>query len=531
MDGLPEVGQRTLDRAFRRALDAVPEKTAFIEPDGREWTYRAVHDAMLAVAGGLEGLGIEEQESIALLLDNSLDFLTVAFGLGVTRRVQVPINTAYKGEFLAYLLQDSGVRAVVAEGHYVGRLAAIEADVPKLTTVVVRGDDRGALGGTRFHVVSFDTIAVSEPAAEIPSAPDDLMALMYTSGTTGRSKGVEVTQAHAYTYASREDARRPNSDDTILVMLPMFHLAGQWYGAYQSVIARATAVIQPSFSASRFWGWIRDFNITELVMLGAVAEVLQQAEPRPDDAEHPLSFAVMAPMASDFEGFRARFGIELGAVYGMSEIGAVMFSDPPGVVGGEAGRARSGYTLHLVDESGRVVPDGVPGELALRPDSALQVMRGYHGLPEKTAEMIVDGWVYTGDIFVRDADGHFFFVDRSKDALRRRGENISSFEVERVINRHPAVYESAVVAVPSDMSDDEIKAVVVVRTGHLMDFPELIDFLVSRLPYFMVPRYVEELPELPKTPTQKVRKHELRGSVGGHVWDRTASGTEVDRRA
>jgi crotonobetaine/carnitine-CoA ligase len=357
------------------------------------------------------------------------------------------------------------------------------------------------------------------------------MAIMYTSGTTGPSKGVEMTHVHAYTYASREDAERPRSDDRILVMLPMFHLAGQWYGAYQSVIAQATAVIQPAFSVSRFWDWIRHFTITETVMLGAVAELLQQTEPRPDDADNPLSLAIMAPLASNLERFRTRFGIEVGAVYGMSEIGAVMFSEPADVVPGEAGLGREGYELRLVDDVGNDVRDGVAGELLVRPESPLQVMRGYHGLPKDTAETIVDGWVHTGDMFKRDPAGHYYFVDRRKDALRRRGENISSFEVERTLNEFPDVYESAVVAVPSALGEDEIKAVVVPRDGRQIDCAELTRFLVERMPYFMVPRYVEVVDELPKTPTQKVQKHMLRRPAGDDVWDREAAGIRVGRNA
>lgn len=530
MVGLPAIADRTLARAFDRAVERVPDKTAFIEHDGREWTYAQAREEMLRAGAGIVAQGIEVQEPVALMLDNSFDFLTVAFGLGLTRRAQVPVNTAYKGDFLAHVLRDSGVRMLVIEGHYLDRLAAVESEVPDLSIVVVRGGGGEALAGTRFTVLSFSELFAASSAQEAQSLPEDLMAIMYTSGTTGRSKGVEVSHVHAYTYASREDAARPTSDDRILVMLPMFHLAGQWYGAYQSVIAMATAVIQPAFSSSRFWGWIRDFGITELVMLGAVAEMLQQAEPQPDDAEHPLTFAVMAPLASDIDGFRRRFGTEVGAVYGMSEIGAVMYSDPPDVAAAEAGRARKGYRLRLVDENGREVPDDVPGELVVKPDSPLQVMRGYHGLPDKTAETIVDGWVHTGDIFRRDESGHYYFVDRRKDALRRRGENISSFEVERAINSFPAVYESAVVAVPAEMGEDEIKAVVVSRQDRVLDAPGLIGFLSERIPHFMVPRYVEVVASLPKTPTQKVRKHELRRPVDATVWDREAAGIRLDRR-
>jgi crotonobetaine/carnitine-CoA ligase len=265
-------------------------------------------------------------------------------------------------------------------------------------------------------------------------------------------------------------------------------------------------------------------------MLGAMAELLQQQPPRPDDADNPLELAIMAPLASDVAGFCRRFGLRAAAVYGMSEIGAVLDGPPETVVGGEAGFPREEYELRVVDAAGRDKPVGEIGELWVRPQDPRLVMRGYHNLPDKTAETLVDGWVHTGDAFRVDAHGRFFFADRMKDALRRRGENVSSFEVERVINEHPTVFESAVVGVPAELTEDEIKAVVVPREDQHVDPVELTRFLVDRLPYFMVPRYLEFAADLPKTPTQKVHKHLLRErGVGPDVWDREAAGIVLRR--
>ena len=532
MNALPPIELRTMAQAFARALEEVPQKVAYIDHAGTGWTYRETFDRALAAAGGILRRGVERQQPVGIMLDNSLDFLHLVYGLGLTSRVQVPLNTAYKGAFLAHILNDSGAELLVVEDHYAERVAMIADRLTTLRHVVVRGGEGTALRGTRFTVSTFDALLDGDPALPQPASAADLAAYMYTSGTTGLSKGVEVSHAHAYTYASREDAERPRADDRILVTLPMFHLAGQWYGAYQALIARATCIVQPAFSVSKFWNWVRDFEITETVMLGAMAELLKQADPRPNDADNPLRLAVMAPLASDFDGFRKRFGVELGAVYGMTEIGAVMGSDPPDVVAGEAGKARRGYELRLVDASGVAVPDGTAGELWVRGDSPLITMRGYHGLPQKTAETVVDGWVHTGDIFRSDDQGHYYFMDRSKDALRRRGENVSSFEVERALNEYPDVLESAVVAVASDLGEDEIKAVVVAREGRGLDLVKLTHFMIERVPYFMVPRYFELIGELPKTPTMKIQKHILRASgVGEDVWDREAAGITVSRRS
>lgn len=532
MNSLPPVEERTLGQAFARALSQQPDKVAYIDDACDEWTYRQAFDESLCIAGGVLRAGVSAQQPVAVMLDNSLDHLFTAYGLGLTRRIQVPLNTAYKGTFLAHILNDCGARVLVIEDHYADRLALIADDLEHLEHVIVRGGDGAVLAGTRWAVAPFAALSDGPPAVEEPSSAGDLMAYMYTSGTTGLSKGVEVTHAHAYTYASREDSKRPNENDRILLMLPMFHLAGQWYGGYQSLIARATCVVQPAFSVSNFWGWIRDFQITEAVMLGAVAELLQQAEPRDDDSDNSLELAVMAPLASDMDGFRKRFGIEIGAVYGMSEIGAVLVSDPPNVVAGESGIARAGYDLRLVDEEGNDVPDDAAGELWIRAESPEVTMRGYHGLPEKTAETVVDGWIRSGDIFKRDSAGHYYFMDRHKDALRRRGENISSFEVEAALNEFPDVFESAVVAVPSALGEDEIKAVIVPRQGRDIDLVALTRFMIERVPFFMVPRYFQLADELPKTPTLKIQKHLLRNTpIDDGVWDREAAGITVSRRS
>ena len=531
MAGLPNMSERTLRGAYDRALAEVPDRTAHLGPGGGTWTFAESHERAMRIAAGLAGLGTGRQEPVGLLMDNSVDAVHAWLGTGLGGMVEVPINSAYKGGFLAHVLNDSGAETLVCEDAYADRVADVAGDLTSLRTLVVRGDTAAADGlRDRFRVLALEELTAVEPAAPQPIDAADLIAYMYTSGTTGRSKGVLIPHAHAYTYASREDQARPVPGDRILVTLPLFHLAGQWYGVYQSLIHRALCVLEPAFSASRFWPTVREHGITVTVMLGAMAELLQQAAPRPDDAENPLELAIMAPLASEVGGFRARFGIDVAAVYGMSEIGAVLNGPPETVVGGECGFPREGYRLRLVDDAGADVPQGSTGELWVRPDDPLMVMRGYHNLPDKTAETLVDGWVHTGDAFRTDTEGRYYFADRMKDALRRRGENVSSFEVERVVNEHPDVYESAVVAVPSALSEDEIKAVVVPREGRTIDPEQLTGFLIERLPYFMVPRYLEFAAELPKTPTQKIHKHVLReAGVGTDVWDREAAGIVLRR--
>ncbi|WP_280438277.1 AMP-binding protein [Nocardia carnea] len=528
--GLPDVQRRTISAVYEHVLERIPDELAQIGPDGR-YTVAESYARSLHIAGGLTESGVGRQQPVALLLDNSLDAVHAWTGASLGGMVEVPVNTAYKGSFLSHILNDSGASALVLEAGYVERVARIADDLTALRTLVVHGDPAAAdeLRG-RFRVLGFDELATAKPIAPQRLDPADLMAYMYTSGTTGVSKGVLVSHAHAYTYASREDQQRPHAGDRILVTLPLFHLAGQWYGVYQALIHDSRCVVEPGFSVSKFWPTVREHGITVTVTLGAMAELLQQCPPQPDDADNPLELAVMAPLASDIDGFRRRFGVAVASVYGMSEIGVVLNGPPETVASGAAGFPRPGFTLRLVDSAGQNVAVGEVGELWVRPDEPSTVLRGYHNLPDKTAETLVDGWVHTGDAFRTDAEGRFYFSDRIKDALRRRGENISSFEVERVINTHPGVYESTVVGVPSDLTEDEIKAVVVPRDDVTIDPAELIGYLVDHLPYFMVPRYLEFRAELPKTPTQKVHKHLLRDAgVHDGVWDREAAGIVLRR--
>jgi crotonobetaine/carnitine-CoA ligase len=529
---LPPIEERTFTAAFARALAARPDEIAQIDRHG-SYTFAQAFARATRFSGGLATLGVGRQEPVALLMDNSLDAVHVWFGISLGGNIEVPVNSAYKGRFLSHVLEDSGAQVLVIDDAYLERVAAVATELTALRTLVVRGRAPGSAPPpalARFTVVPFSELEIAEPLAPAAVRPTDLMALMYTSGTTGVSKGVMVSHAHAYTYASREDQAQPQPGDRLLVTLPIFHLAGQWYGVYQALIHQLRCVLEPSFSVRRFWDVVREQGVTYTTMLGAMSELLQQQPARADDADNPLRLAVMAPLASDAAGFKKRFGLELAAVYGMSEIGCVLNGPPETVIGGEAGFPRPGYELRLVNGEGKDAAVGEVGELWVRPEHPSMVMAGYHNLPEKTAETLRDGWVHTGDAFRIDAEGRWFFTDRMKDALRRRGENVSSFEVERVINELPSVFESAVVAAPSAVGEDEIKAVIVPREGQTVDPLELTRFLVERLPYFMVPRYLEFVSELPKTPTHKVHKHLLRDrGVGPDTWDREAAGIVLRR--
>jgi crotonobetaine/carnitine-CoA ligase len=523
---LPDVAERTLPAAFARILGTAPDDPLLLADDGA-YTYAEAYDRSLRLAGGLRRLGVAAGDRVVLMLDNSADAALAWFATGLTRVVEVPVNTAYKGSFLSHVVHDSGAEVAIVEQAYVPRFAAVADALPHLRTVVVRGGD-GREPADRFRVLPFAEL-VDEPVAPEPTAPDDLLAISYTSGTTGRSKGVRVPHAQAFTY-SHWDERLLGPGTSTLVTLPMFHLSGQWFGLYQGLITGARCVIRPRFSVGAFWDEVRAHDITYTLLLGAMAQMLLSRPERPDDADNPLAVACLVPLPPDLDGFCRRFGVESATVFAMTESGAPIVAPPGAVVAGSAGRERPGYRVKVVDEHDHEVPPGVVGELVVRPEEPATVVEGYHGLPEQTLHTFRNLWLHTGDAFSRDEDGQFYFRDRIKDALRRRGENISSFEVESVVNGHPAVAESAVVAVPSELTEDELKVAVVLRPGAVLDPAELIDYLVPLMPYFTVPRYVEVLDELPKTPTQKVQKAVLRAQgLSAGTWDREAHGITVGR--
>jgi carnitine-CoA ligase len=318
-------------------------------------------------------------------------------------------------------------------------------------------------------------------------------------------------------------------DDAFYAPLPLFHIGGK--NALQ-IMARCggQVVLRQQFDTSAFWSDVARHRCTTTLLLGAMANFLARQEPRPNDAATPLDKVVMVPVISRVQAFARRFGVRICTVFNMTETSCPITSN--GWIEDDdesCGIVRPGYSVRLVDEHDREVPMGELGELVVRSDEPWTQMAGYHGMAEKTVEAWRNHWLHTGDGFVRDERGRFHFVDRQKDAIRRRGENISSFEVEAEVNTHPAVLESAAVAASSEWSEDEVLVVVAVRPGQQVDPAELHAYLAERLPRFMVPRYLRFVDALPKTPTEKIRKAELRATgVDESTWDATSLRTVAD---
>ena len=510
----------------RHAADA-PERIAMLDVEGRRSTYADLQTAYCTWAEVERRLDVAPGDTVVTMLPNSFVAYEVWLGTAWLGAIEVPANNGYLGDMLRHLLNDSRARLCVIAHRFVDRLGPVAADLAHLETVVVLDAPADEpLPDLPFTVLRGDELyAAATPADDLPGPEHfDVAALIYTSGTTGPSKGVLVPWAELNEFASMPPDGMIEADEAFYTVYPAFHVSGKAM-LYMTARYGGHLAIRETFSLSEFWGDIRRFHIRAAGLVGPMAALLMLNPPAADDADNPLEKVFMGPLIPQVEEFKERFGVVVGSGFGMTEVGV-----PLGTNGFElanatsCGRPRGGYEVRIVDEHDEPVPVGSVGELVVRHAEPWCITPGYFGQPERTAEAWRNGWFHTGDGFRCDEDGNYYFVDRMKDAIRRRGENISSFEVEALVGQHPGVQECAAVAVPSELGEDEILVLVVALGGGALDPAELLEFLEPRMPKFMLPRYVEVVAGLPKTDaTFRTRKVELRAAgLTPATWDREA---------
>lgn len=519
------VARDLLDRWLREQ----PDKVFITYADtGESWTYRDLHARVIQCAVGLQQLGVQQGQTVLVWLPNSREHVVVFLAINYLGAVFVPINTAYKGKLLAHVVENSDARLAVVHADLAARLA--EVDTARLEQVVVVGAACPASIG-RLRVL--DHREVLQPASGTlapparPIEPWDPQSIIYTSGTTGPSKGVLSSYLHIYTMAGPETWPFVTADDRFMVNMPLFHVGGM--GVLYTMFVRGGSVsFIERFDTASFLDTVRQTGTTAVFLLGVMAGFLEKLPARADDADSPLRLAFMVPLAGDIAAFSKRFGCTIYTIFNMTEVSTPIISQPNPLVRGTCGQMREGVEVRLVDENDCEVPVGTVGEMIIRTDRPWAMNSGYFRNPEATARAWRNGWFHTGDAFRKDEAGFYFFVDRMKDAIRRRGENISSFEVEAELMAHPAVREVAALGVPNEVSEEDVLVVIAPVEGAALDPTELLEFLRPRMAHFMLPRYVRLLPELPKTPTSKVLKHELRQQgVTADTWDRERAGVQV----
>lgn len=519
--------ERTIHHLLEYRAAEQPDATFFWFKE-QAFSYGALDRMAAAVAKGLQDLGVGQGTRVAVMLGNRPEFLATWFGLAKLGAIEVPINTAHRGYLLTYLINQAECGVLIVEKSFLPLIEEIAAEAPGLTDVVLLDaeTDTVVLSGKRVH--RYGELVRNRgdyrPAKVIWSDP---LGIMFTSGTTGPSKGAVLPQNYAlHTAEIISDVAGYGPDDCLYNALPLFHGNAKLLSTMPALYAGATMVLAERFSASQFWEDIRRYGCTEFNYIGSILGILLKAEPRPDDRDNPLRVLVGAGATPGiYEAFEQRFGVTLIEGYGMSEIGLPLMSRPGAAKPGTCGKPHPDYEVMIVDDAGNEVPADVPGELLVRPRKPWSMLLEYYRMPEKTVEAWQGLWFHTGDCLRKDAEGFYHFVDRKKDAIRRRGENISSYEVERIVMGHPQVQEAAAIPVRSELGEDEVMVCVVRRPGAELAAAELIEFCAKVMARFMVPRYVRFVPALPKTPTEKIQKFVLRESgVTADTWDAAAAG-------
>jgi crotonobetaine/carnitine-CoA ligase len=509
-----------------RLAATLPGKVFANFADGAEWTYAETREIAIRAANALRRLGVKQGERVFVWLPNGPDALRVWFGLNYLGAVFVPVNLAYKGALLKHAIGISEARLGIVHADLQSRLR--DVDRGALRELVVLGGDIAPIDGVTSHSEQALASDNSDPPALAKEiAPWDMQSIILTSGTTGPSKGVLSSYVHLYNMSAA--APFLGRDDRYMVNLPLFHSGGVMPVTAMLIHGGSIAMVD-AFDTDSFWTSVRARGITTSILLGVMGGFLLKRPPSPDDKNHTLRTCTYVPLNDTAPQFHDRFGTQIYTHFNMTEISMPIVSDANPTALGSAGRPRPGVEVRLVDENDCEAPVGTVGEMVVRTDCPWAMSHGYAGNAEATAAAWRNGWFHTGDGFRRDVEGNYFFVDRLKDAIRRRGENISSFEVESEILAHPSVREAAAVVVKSEIAEDEVMAVVALREGEPFDPAELIEFLRPRMAHFMIPRYVRVVDALPRTPTAKIEKVKLRGEgLTADAWDREAAGIKVKR--
>lgn len=512
-----------LERWAREQPEAI-----FLEfEDGSHWTFGDTLQRTRQAAAGLHSLGVRFGSHVLCWLPNSAEAILTWFGANYLGAVFVPLNTAYKGTLLHNAVELSDAEVLVAHSSLLPRLTS--ENTAGLRDIIVVGDEESTvcIGDLRFHTAStLAAIETVEPEQAVQ--PWDTNYIIFTSGTTGPSKAVMCSYMQTWIGAPM-GMDYFKAEDRLLANLPLFHVSGT--GAVMDRLVKGgTCVLYDGFRLDEFWDTVRRFRITGCCLVGAMTQFLLKQPPSKRDRDHTLRSVITVPWNQDSLDVAERYGLEMYTAFNMTEIAVPIRSgaNPPRL--GTCGKPRAGVEARVVDEHDLELPHDQVGELILRNSLPWAMTKGYYRNPQATADAWRNGWFHTGDAFYRDAEGYFYFVDRIKDAIRRRGENISSFEVESEASAHPAVREAAAIPVPSELGEDEVMLIVSPAPESKIDVLDLFRFLEPRMAHFMLPRYIRVMDELPKTPTAKVEKHRLRSEgITADTWDREAQGIKVKR--
>jgi crotonobetaine/carnitine-CoA ligase len=517
---------RALPAAVAEHARTAPDTKFLTEVDGESLTYGQAQARADVWSEGLARHGVTAGDTVLSLLPNIADCVCAWLGIAALRAIEVPVHTAAKGRMLSYFANDSRAEVALVGERLLPDLLAVGDQLEHLRTIVVLRSP----GSTAPLPVAAAPLRLLDSATFLagctgltsssPPGLSDLATILYTSGTTGPSKGVMVPWGQLWQTATGLNPLDDlTSADTFYCPHPLFHNGGKSVVSLAGLLG-GQIIIRDRFRTSTFWDDVRSYGCTTAMLIGSMVAFLESQPPHENDAAGPLRNVYPVPLPVDADGFCERFGVRLHAWFGMSECGVpICTTDWNARNTDGCGRPRPGFSVRVVDDQDRPVEEGRVGELVLRADEPWLMNVGYWANAEKTAEAWRNLWLHTGDAARVDQHGNVHFVDRLKDAIRRRGENISSTEVEAEVNEFPDVQESAVVGVESRWAEQEVLSFVVPVPGSSVEPAALHAFLIERMPRFMVPRFIAVVDDLPRTPTGKVRKVELRERGRADAWD------------
>jgi crotonobetaine/carnitine-CoA ligase len=519
------IGQILADRAAE-----TPERN-FVHIGGATYTYGAMYESSSEVAGALASLGVERGKRVVMMLANRIEFIFGWFGTALAGGTIVPINPDWKGETLSYILTDAEPTVVILSADLLGVMSILET-LPSVEAVVVCDAGATELRSDRIRMLRWEDLEGLDTSATISESPrfDDVLAVLYSSGTTGRPKGIVMPHAHVYSFGVQwSNANDFSGDDVLYSSTSLFYMQTTVLGMVPTLMSGAQIHIAPRFSASRYWDDVRATKATIAHAQFSLIPLLLKEPPSPLDRQHNCRRVFIAKSNEEFE---KRFGLRIVEIYGSTELNIVCYNPWDHSKPGSAGKAAPNFEVKIVDEDDCELPTGQVGEIVARPKEPFTISYGYYHRPDFTLQAWRNMWFHCGDRGYVDEDGYFFFVDRLKDVIRRKGENIPSEEVERQVNTHPEVLESAAIPVPAETAEDEVKIFVVRKPDSTVAPEELIEYLRGILPKFMIPRYVEYIDALPRTGSLKIEKFKLRElGFTDQTWDREAGAYIVTQGA
>jgi len=519
-----------LGRMLEEAAKKHPGATYFWF-EGEQYTYSKVLAQSRRVAQGFAKLGVKKGSHVAVLMENCPQFIYTWFGLALLGAVEAPFNPFHKGSILEYLINYSDAEILVISSSFIDEIRSVQDRIKKVKKIIIEGQIE-AKPFKNIEAIPFSEL-LKEDAGPLTADVryNDIMALMFTSGTTGPSKGVLITHNQAFFVASQYvTVNGAKKGDVGYGYIPLFHEAPQFGLVLGAMLYGGSFLLTRGFSPADFWQDIRKYNCTVSGMFEVVIKILLMAPEQPDDVDNPMRVFSTAHITRESqEAFEKRFKVKLVNTYGLTEGDCTVMATHDDIRPGSFGKPRGYFDVQLFDSMDRKVPQGKVGEIVLRPKQPHTIFEGYYKMPEKTLEAFRNLWWHTGDLAYQDEDGYFFFVGRDKDMIRRGDENISALEVEKVVESHPGVMECAAVAAYSEVWGEEVKLVIVCNEGSKIDPADIIAFCDERMAYFMVPRYIEFVASIPRTGGSGRPVKEQLKKITDKTWDRVREGVKIKR--